>query len=555
MAAVWTLAGAAVFVKLLLIPSYRSTDFEVHRNWLAITHNLPVRQWYTDETSQWTLDYPPLFAWFECFLSYIATQFDSKMLEVSNLNYASESTVLFQRLSVIFTDFVYYFAVYEFQNCGHLIKRDGKKNSPFNLAVVPILLIFNIGLFIVDHIHFQYNGILFGIMLLSITRILQDKPEHSAFWFAVLLNMKHIFVYIAPAYFIYLLRTFCFQENKPISLSRIDFKKLANLASVVAGVFVLSFGPFIYFQQVGQVLSRLFPFKRGLVHAYWAPNFWALYSGVDKVLTVAGVKLGLLNSSQVPAGSMTAGLVQEYSHVALPSIPAGFSLIVVLFGIMPALLNLWHQRTKVSFVRTVIICALTSYMFGWHVHEKAILMAIIPMTLMVMYSKQDAKLYLILATTGFYSLFPLLFTPFENILKVLLLAISCIFSFKALDNVYGSPKKSVSFTKSEIQLKSLMLLQLPLLNLTESIYIWGLLALGLFNSIGFWMFGIEKRYPFLPLLLTSVYCSLGVLYCWLEFYRLTLTEGLTRVYKYLGIASDESLYPDKYGKMTNKRKD
>jgi alpha-1,3-glucosyltransferase len=72
-------------------------------------------------------------------------------------------------------------------------------------------------------------------------------------------------------------------------MTRIEFStdRLVELGLIVIFVFSLSFGPFLLAggtAQITQIISRLFPFQRGLNHAYWAANVWAIVSAVDRVL-------------------------------------------------------------------------------------------------------------------------------------------------------------------------------------------------------------------------------------------------------------------------------
>ena len=150
--------------------------------------------------------------------------------------------------------------------------------TPKDFAKTIVLsLIFSPAFLFLDHVHFQYNGPLFSILVFSLLEA-TTNPLLSACLFTTLLCFKHIYLYLAPAYFFYLLRSYCFTPSW-----RPHFLNTAKLGVVVVGILTVAFGPFVALGQIRTLAGRLFPFQRGLCHAYWAPNFWALYSFLDRV--------------------------------------------------------------------------------------------------------------------------------------------------------------------------------------------------------------------------------------------------------------------------------
>lgn len=104
------------------------------------------------------------------------------------------------------------------------------------------------------------------------------------------------------------------QTNQCAHSAARPVQTLSKLAAVVLAVFAAALGPFIATGQGWDLVTRLFPFDRGLCHAYWAPNFWALYAAADKALAAAA---GVLPRSRLvkTSASMT-GVVQVGQPIA-----------------------------------------------------------------------------------------------------------------------------------------------------------------------------------------------------------------------------------------------
>ena len=90
----------------------------------------------------------------------IASRIDPAMVEIRGVPYASAKAVIFQRATVIVSEVLYFCSCLSFLNTINA-------KSMKSLCIVFLVP----GLLVVDHLHFQYNGFMFGILIFSLTAL------------------------------------------------------------------------------------------------------------------------------------------------------------------------------------------------------------------------------------------------------------------------------------------------------------------------------------------------------------------------------------------------
>lgn len=437
-------------------------------------------------------------------------------------------TVYFQRALVIVSEIVLFLALQWY------IQTSKTHAEARRVFVVASSLVLSPGLLIVDHIHFQYNGMMYGFMVFMINSARLEKHLWCGFWFSLLLCFKHIYLYLAPAVFVYLLRAYCLDlhYNKRVSffhnfVSMIRFWNLVKLGLVVISVFSVAFAPFVYYKVMPNILLRLFPFSRGLTHAYWAPNVWALYSFADRALIqlynrvpLSRIALQtilkcnpklLLDSNRLK--SATRGIVGDSEFFVLPPVTPQLTFLLTLFYQVMALIPVFIQPTFERFVGALTLCAFSSFLFGWHVHEKAILLVIFPLSFLVSRDRRLLPLFNLLTSSGYVSLFPLIFTCNEWPIKVVYTLLWYII-------YYFHFRKVVRITKDATGVG---------IERATNLYVLGLIPVVLLITIVEvfelkWVF--LRKLEFMKLMVISVYCAGGIVSLWVGFNWLYFVDEL-----------------------------
>ncbi|KAB8258346.1 ALG6, ALG8 glycosyltransferase family-domain-containing protein [Aspergillus pseudonomiae] len=353
-------------------------DFEAQRHWMEITINLPMSKWYTYDLQYWGLDYPPLTAYHSWLLGKIGTLFDPSWFALDkSRGFEDPRLKVYMRATVVVSEYLIFIpAVVNFLR--RYTQMHGVPVWSASVAMVAILL--QPSTILIDHGHFQYNTVMLGLVAASLDAILAGRMLWACIFFVGALGFKQMALYYAPVMFAFLLGICVFPRIQLIRLLCISLVTIVAFAVLIAPLVVsaisadaqielssiplppllqalpieLDKGSILYapLLQLTQVIHRVFPFARGLFEDKVA-NAWCAIHTFYKL--------------------------HRFEATLLQRVSLGATLASIL---IPCAIIFRHPRA--SFLLPALsTVAWGFFLFSFQVHEKSVLLPLLPMTLML----------------------------------------------------------------------------------------------------------------------------------------------------------------------------
>ena len=351
---------------------------------MEVTTQLPVSQWYFHDLEWWGLDYPPLTAYHSWILGKIGGFIDPSWFALYTSRGLDDPMLkVFMRATVIVSEYLIYIpAAVTFVR--RFSRYYGVHTWDASVALVAILM--QPATILIDHVHFQYNTVMLGFVLASMSSMLAGRLLWGCVFFVAALGFKQMALYYAPAVFAYLLGVCIFPRINIPRLLSIAIITLACFAILVLPLFLGAlydkhrgiharpevFGypaPLPIFsehsfklnsrawyypiiQQTAQLLYRVFPFSRGLFEDKVA-NFWC---SLNVFIKLKKYPIELLQRA---------------------------ALLGTLVAIGPPCLIIFFKPRKELLPLALAATAWGFFLFSFQVHEKSVLLPLMPMTVLL----------------------------------------------------------------------------------------------------------------------------------------------------------------------------
>ncbi|KAI7965952.1 hypothetical protein MJO29_001700 [Puccinia striiformis f. sp. tritici] len=420
-------------------------DLEAQRHWMALTLQINLKQWYSFDLQYWGLDYPPLTAYHSLLLGYIARLINPLFGSLrppssthpngwgdplhQQLKIFLRSTVLISELFIwIPIVYIYHFKTFHYTSSTSSKMDQSQQPAPQSTklsnsvwigalySIVVVLL--NPNVLLIDNGHLQYNSIMLGLTLASVTCFYDGRDLLGAALFVCSMAFKQMALYYSPAIFAYLF-------GKCLYLGHPNGTKLfIKLAIVSISTILVLFEPFIFNNdfpnQILQVITRIFPLGRGLFEDK-VGNFWCNLNLIIKIRNLTSVKV-LANLSLL------------------------LTLVSIIPGILLIIIGSWKLNPSSSSSKTVKLqstplpprrneipktiellplalynSSIGFYLFSFQVHEKSILLPVLPLLLILSQHHRDRKrpshqflnkldwdIICLISNTSVFSMWPLL---------------------------------------------------------------------------------------------------------------------------------------------------